>query len=81
MPLRFREQARDPGMSQTSVRGEREMPAFGVAVRAFSRDRAGAVAIEYALIAGAIFVVIIAAVVAVGDSVGELYDTIAAAFS
>lgn len=56
------------------------MSAFGAAVRTFSRDRAGATAIEYALIAGAIFVVIIAAVAGVGDSVEELFNSVAAAF-
>lgn len=56
------------------------MPAFGAVVRAFSRDRAGATAIEYALIAGAIFVVIIAAVAAVGESVEQLFNSVAAAF-
>ena len=56
------------------------MPAFGGAARAFLRDQAGATAIEYALIAGGIFLVIIAGVAAVGSSVSELFEAVAAAF-
>lgn len=41
------------------------------AARAFARNESGATAIEYALIAGGISIVILTAVIAVGDTVRD----------
>lgn len=43
----------------------------------FWKDEEGATAIEYALIAGLIAVVIIVALGALGDSISEMFNTIA----
>jgi pilus assembly protein Flp/PilA len=49
-------------------------------VRAFARNESGATAIEYALIAGGISIVILTAVIAVGDTVrDDLFGKVAAA--
>jgi len=49
-------------------------------IRAFARDERGATAIEYALIAGGISIVIVTTVVAVGDKVrDDLFGKVAAA--
>ncbi len=45
------------------------------AVAAFARDERGATAIEYALIASLIAVVIIGAVTSLGTAVGNLFTT------
>lgn len=47
------------------------------AVATFARDERGATAIEYALIASLIAVVIIGAVTSLGTSVGNLFNTTA----
>lgn len=46
---------------------------------AFFRDRTGATAIEYALIAAGISVAIVAGVNSLGSTMGAKYDTIKAA--
>lgn len=46
----------------------------------FSRDEAGATAIEYALIASGISVVIVAAVNGIGDQVILIFQSVGAAF-
>ncbi|MBY0530811.1 MAG: Flp family type IVb pilin [Xanthobacteraceae bacterium] len=49
-------------------------------VRAFARNENGATAIEYALIAGGISIVILAAVISVGDTVrDDLFGKVATA--
>ncbi len=49
-------------------------------LRAFYRDENGATAIEYALIAGGISIVILTAVIAVGDTVrDDLFGKVATA--
>ncbi len=49
-------------------------------IRAFYRDENGATAIEYALIAGGISIVILTAVIAVGDTVrDDLFGKVATA--
>jgi pilus assembly protein Flp/PilA len=48
--------------------------------RAFIRDENGATAIEYALIAGGLSIVILAAVIALGDTVrDDLFGSVATA--
>ncbi len=50
------------------------------AIRAFFRNENGATAIEYALIAGGISIVILTAVIAVGDTVrDDLFGKVATA--
>ncbi len=46
----------------------------------FLRSTSGATAIEYALIASLIFLVILTAVIALGSNVRTMYQSIAAAF-
>jgi pilus assembly protein Flp/PilA len=48
-----------------------------MAVRRFFKDRSGATAIEYGLIAGIVTLAVMAGIAATGTSIGELY---AAAF-
>jgi len=49
-------------------------------VRAFARDEKGATAIEYALIAGGLSIVILTAVIALGDTVKtDLFGKVATA--
>lgn len=49
-------------------------------IRAFARNERGATAIEYALIAGGISIVIVTTVIAVGDKVrDDLFGRVAAA--
>lgn len=55
------------------------MKAFLNTVRQFMRDEEGVTAIEYALIAALIAVVIIAAVTLVGNEVQNTFSTIATA--
>ncbi|HLZ75451.1 Flp family type IVb pilin [Phenylobacterium sp.] len=50
-------------------------------VRRFGKDRAGATAIEYALIASLIAVVIVTAVGAMATQIGALFNSVAAAFN
>lgn len=50
-------------------------------IRRFGEDRSGATAIEYALIASLIFVVIVTAVGAMATQVGVLFNSVAAAFN
>jgi pilus assembly protein Flp/PilA len=52
---------------------------MGVLLRQFVRDEHGATSIEYALIAGGISIVILAAVTAVGNSVNSSFTSVAAA--
>ncbi|MCL4768380.1 MAG: Flp family type IVb pilin [Hyphomicrobiaceae bacterium] len=46
-------------------------------LRRYLRDERGATAIEYALIASLIFVVIVTAVTAAGQSLGEVFQRVA----
>ena len=46
-------------------------------LRAFLRDERGATSIEYALIAGCIFVVIVAAIRSVGSNLSAQYTNVA----
>jgi pilus assembly protein Flp/PilA len=50
-------------------------------IRRFAKDRSGATAIEYALIAGLISIVIVTAVGAMATQVGALFNSVAAAFN
>jgi Flp pilus assembly pilin Flp len=61
-------------------RRRRPPPALGPAVAALAKDRAGATAIEYAIMAGGIALAIVLAVAALSVSVEELFEAIAAAF-
>jgi pilus assembly protein Flp/PilA len=48
--------------------------------RALARSRMAATAIEYALIAGLVAVVIVGALTLIGDDMAALFGTVAAAF-
>ena len=50
-------------------------------IRRIARDRSGATAIEYALIASLIAIVIVTAVGAMATQIGALFNSVAAAFS
>ena len=49
-------------------------------LRRFRRDRSGATAIEYALVAGLIFLALTAALSTYGDSAGSLYTNLSTRF-
>lgn len=49
-------------------------------MRAFGADNSGATAIEYALIAGMVSIVIVGAVTNVGSQVSNLFGRVVAAF-
>ena len=49
-------------------------------IRQFLYDERGATAIEYALIAGLIFLAIVAAIIPIGESLQDIFTTISAAF-
>jgi pilus assembly protein Flp/PilA len=46
----------------------------------FLQDERGATAIEYALIAGSIFLVIVAAVASIGSSLSTIFTSVSAGF-
>lgn len=48
--------------------------------RRFTRDQSGATAIEYALIAGSIGIVIVASVASVGDELVNIFTAVAGIF-
>ena len=48
--------------------------------RRFTRDQSGATAIEYALIAGGISIVIVASVAGVGDELVNIFTAVAGIF-
>ncbi len=48
--------------------------------RRFTRDQSGATAIEYALIAGSIGIVIVASVASVGDELVNIFTAVAGMF-
>ena len=52
-----------------------------LAVQRFVRDDSGATAIEYGLIAGSIFLFIVAGVQLFGDLVGELFQSVTSGFA
>jgi pilus assembly protein Flp/PilA len=47
----------------------------------FARDKSGATAIEYALIASSIFLVIVVAVTSIGTSLKAIFTSVNAGFS
>ena len=62
---------------QTTIRSNVMLNKFIVAAQNAAKDRSGATAIEYGLIAAAIAVVIIGAVALVGDSLLETFQGVA----
>ena len=58
-----------------------EKTAIVTAVRRFLRDQGGASAIEYAVLASGVAVVIAAAVMSLGANVQELFNSVAAAMN
>lgn len=50
-------------------------------IKRFMGDQSGATAIEYALIASAIFLVIVSSVTSVGSSLNETFTTVNTGFS
>ncbi|WP_246101978.1 Flp family type IVb pilin [Methylobacterium terricola] len=52
----------------------------GDALRRFRRDQSGTTAIEYALIAGLIFLALTTALSAYGDTAGSLYNNLSTRF-
>lgn len=52
-----------------------------LAVQHFVRDDRGATAIEYAIIAGTMFLFIVTSVQLFGDAVGELFQSVTSGFA
>ena len=53
---------------------------FGVTIKAFFRSTSGATAIEYAMIAGGISIVIVGGVGLIGGNLNGLFEAVAALF-
>lgn len=49
-------------------------------IQRFFRNEAGATSIEYAVIASLIFLAIVAAIIPIGGSLSDIFNSIAAAF-
>lgn len=75
-----KEMYKNKDMKSIELAGEKRMQKFSV-LHGFIASERGATAIEYALIAGGISVVIVGTVIAIGVDVTGLFTTVQSAFN
>lgn len=75
--VQSRPRPRTAHAAECTLRSPQHFPA--ATFQAFARDTRGATAIEYALIAALIAVVIIGAVTAMASNLGAMFDTVSSA--
>lgn len=68
-------------MAFEGMRGHTRLATIEAAARRFAADRSGAPAIEYAILAGAIAIAVVAAAAVMGDAIEGVYSSLNAVIS